>query len=294
MLNEKEAADSEDEEIGSTRSYDEDDDEIDEDVEAEKLLGSFKAPHTWMLALGLVLAGCAGITNAVAFLSLHAFVTHVTGTTTKIGMRLEGVRLGNNELGDPFNLLHAFLLVVSFMFGAFLCGLIIRAGQALTRAKAMYGLALVGNACLLVVSLLLAPKTEEGISAIAATTKLAAYSAAVASGLQNAMCTMHFGAIVRTTHVTGAMTDIGSTLGEMTMLMIKSGCQRSRLGALDDAEFTVAAQKFMILVPLWFCFAIGGVLGAFLQQMLGAFAFLIPAAVTATVGIYLEISYALS
>ena len=65
---------------------------------------------------------------------------------------------------------------------------------------------------------------------------------AAACGLQNAMCTSHFGAIIRTTHLTGTVTDIGSTLGRISMIYLRKGCRRSRLDHVERAEVGVDAS----------------------------------------------------
>lgn len=74
---------------------------------------------------------------------------------------------------------------------------------------------------------------------------------AAALGLQNAMCTSHFGAIFRTTHVTGTVTDIGSTLGRISIIYLRKGCRRSRLSDVELAEVGVDRRKLAVLLGLW-------------------------------------------
>uniref|UniRef100_A0A7S4R3G9 H(+)-exporting diphosphatase n=2 Tax=Alexandrium monilatum TaxID=311494 RepID=A0A7S4R3G9_9DINO len=81
-----------------------------------------------MVAFGVVLALCAGVVDAVGPSSLAVFVSHVTGTVARAGMRIEGVTTGMNENWDIF---HCMMLVTSFIFGSFVCGLLIPKNQDL-------------------------------------------------------------------------------------------------------------------------------------------------------------------
>mmetsp|Transcript_92935 Transcript_92935/g.300525 ORF Transcript_92935/g.300525 Transcript_92935/m.300525 type:complete len:200 (-) Transcript_92935:176-775(-) len=96
---------------------------------------------------------------------------------------------------------------------------------------------------------------------------------------------MHFGAVVRTTHVTGTATDIGSTAGRAAMILLRRGCRLQRLSAVEQAELEVDRKKLQILLPLFSGFVFGAGLGAFLHTRLGVHAFLVPAAVTGSAGL---------
>jgi len=230
---------------------------------------SFKRPRNWMLAFGWSLAACAGLINVVAFRSWGLYVSHVTGSTTAIGMRIEGFHQGRH---DYATLQEAILLVVSFLLGAFACGVLVDKNQVHFGGKAFYGFALVGEACLLVSATVVEPEL------------LAACLASAACGLQNAMCTSHFGAVVRTTHVTGTMTDIGSTLGRILMIYLRKGLRSSRLNALERAEVGVDARKLLVLLPMWLFFLFGCIAGAYLETQMQVYALLIPASLTFSVG----------
>jgi len=220
------------------------------------------------------LALCAGLVNVVCMQALSTYVSHVTGSTTAIGLRLEGFHAGRHEfepLGD------AISLVMSFLFGAFLCGLLIDKNQVHVGGKSLYGVALVGNGVILMLAVAVAPESE----------RLAACLAAMACGLQNAMCTSHFGAVVRTTHVTGTVTDIGSTLGRLSMIYLRNGFRHARLNVLEQAEVGVDARKLFVLGPMWLSFLLGCIIGAYLgtKDRMGIVALLIPAGFTTSVGL---------
>eukprot|EP00931_Biecheleriopsis_adriatica_P022150 TRINITY_DN14314_c0_g1_i3.p1 TRINITY_DN14314_c0_g1~~TRINITY_DN14314_c0_g1_i3.p1 ORF type:complete len:417 (+),score=81.53 TRINITY_DN14314_c0_g1_i3:108-1253(+) len=230
----------------------------------------FKRPSVWVLVFGWSLAICAGFVNTVSFRCWGLYVSHVTGASTAIGLRIEGYQQNEHSFDT---LGEALWLVLSFVIGAYLCGLLIDKNQVHFLGKAFYGLALVGNALLLVAA------------AFVPYRMVSACCASTACGLQNAMCTSHFGAVVRTTHVTGTVTDIGSTLGRMSMIFMRNGCRRSRLNVLERAEVGVDARKLLVLLPMWVSFVIGCIAGAYVENGLRQLAFLVPAAFTFTVGL---------
>lgn len=239
-------------------------------TKAHGVRSSFKRPRWWVLAFGWSLAASAGTVNVVAFRNWDVYVSHMTGITTAIGMRIEGVHQRETEFSD---LSAAILLLCSFWLGAFACGMLIDKNSVHFGGKSFYGFALVCNGLLL----LLATFTSARI--------VAACFAAAACGLQNAMCTSHFGAVVRTTHVTGTVTDIGSTLGRLAMIYLRMVAKRRRLNVLESAEVHVDARKLLVLLPMWCSYLSGTVLGAYLYTYLQVDAMLLPALFTLFVGL---------
>jgi uncharacterized membrane protein YoaK (UPF0700 family) len=240
---------------------------------------SFKKPEIWMLVFGNILAACAGMVDSGGLLAFGVGVSHMTGNTAQTAMSFESVSYGGGfdkvrEMG---------LLIVFFVFGAFLCGLIIPKGQIHLGGKALYGTALIAESVLLMVAALMPDHV------------CAPFFAAMACGLQNAMCTMHFGAIVRTTHVTGTLTDIASTSGRAVIIMLKQFFRKSSITMVDRAELHVDMKKLAVLVPIYFSFFIGAFFGAFVCRqcdfenhalgLASAYVLLVPAAVTGTLGL---------
>ena len=150
----------------------------------------------------------------------------------------------------------ACLLVLSFLVGAYACGLLIDKNQVHFLGKAFYGLALVLNSSLLVTAAFIPGRL------------LPVCLVAAACGLQNAMCTSHFGAIIRTTHVTGTVTDIGSTFGRISMIYLRKGCRRSKLNDVERAEVGVDARKLGVLFGLWSFYFMGGLFGVYMETWL--------------------------
>jgi uncharacterized membrane protein YoaK (UPF0700 family) len=210
------------------------------------------------------MAICAGIVNVVAFYSLGTFVSHVTGTTSKAGMRLGGGVAGDWET--------PLLLLASFLIGATLCGFAV-AHNEVHFGKSLYGAVLLGNAALLILATQLAQ------------TSIAPYLLACACGLQNGMCTMHFGAVVRTTHVTGLVTDLGLSLGRILAVFSRFRCKKLQPDGVERAQVSVDTLKLRLLLCLGLGFFSGAALGGQLAASMGIKALWVPAAVTGTGGL---------
>ncbi|CAE8674364.1 unnamed protein product [Polarella glacialis] len=230
---------------------------------------SFNSPELWMLIFGNVLAVMAGLVDAVSLFVFQLTTTNMTGATADLGISIHDL----NYEGGIDKVRKMALLVMFFTVGAFLCGLIIPGGKIHFGGKSFYGTALIAESILLIITSQI-PEHE-----------VAPYFAAMSAGLQNAMCSMHFGAVVRTTHVTGTLTDIGSTSGRAVMILLRRVWRRRKLGVLETAELEVDARKLKVLVPLFTSFFFGCFLGACLHKRMSYNAFLVPAAVTGTAGV---------
>ncbi len=179
----------------------------------------------WAWIGGGALAIIAGMVNAIGYLSYsHQAVTHLTGTTTLLGMALED--------GEFTLAAHLGGVLASFFLGAVLSGFVIRR-QTLKLGR-RYGVALAIEGLLLAgAALCMRHRLPAG-----------AYLASLACGLQNAMATTYSGAILRTTHVSGMVTDLGSALGH----------------ALRGMEVDAPRVRLYLLVLL--SFLLGGIVGA--------------------------------
>jgi uncharacterized membrane protein YoaK (UPF0700 family) len=194
----------------------------------------------WAWIGGASLAGIAGMVNAIGYLSYsHQAVTHLTGTTT-----LLGVALRSRELPDA---LHLGGVMFAFFLGAALSGFVIQ--RQTLRLGRRYGAALAIEGCLLALAAL----------CLRHQLTVGAYLASLACGLQNAMATTYSGAILRTTHVTGLVTDLGSALGH----------------ALRGLPVDLPRVRLYALVLL--AFLLGGTLGAAVFGLAGTDALFYPA-----------------
>ncbi len=154
----------------------------------------------------LLLAGAAGVVNGVAFLMCEQFVTHVTGTVTRLGV--EGPHVG---------LVAEYATVlVSFIAGAATSVVAIQA-RACRGKRPRWATPLVSVA-LILVGVAVAGHTgvfgRFGGTHAADPPPVALLSLlAFAMGLQNASVASTTGLAVRTTHLTGPSTDLGIHLG---------------------------------------------------------------------------------
>ncbi|WP_456295196.1 DUF1275 domain-containing protein [Vibrio sp. AK197] len=147
----------------------------------------------WVEYGAFLLALLAGLVNAIGLLGFqHQAVSHLSGTLTLLGTQL-GV--------DNHSALHLLMIVLSFLMGAMFSGWLIE-NTALKLGR-RYGVALCVEGGLLVVALKL----------LDIDLLTGQYFASAACGLQNAMITTFSGAVIRTTHMTGILTDIGLMLG---------------------------------------------------------------------------------
>jgi len=212
-----------------------------------------------VMVSGAIVAACAGMTNAVAFLALGAFVSHVTGTLSKVGMHTEAGAL--SDAGD------SLLLVVCFALGSVVCGCLITR-STVSFGYALYGLALMGNASLLVLAMLTAEH------------KAAPYLLAAACGLQNGMATSYSGAVIRTTHVTGLCTDIGLIIGRNSLAFLRKHFWHRE----DNEDHTADCRKLFLLFLLGTSFLGGVFLGSVLHASAGLNALILPACLSGTSG----------
>jgi len=212
----------------------------------------------------------------ITFKSWHLYASHVTGSTSAMAFRLEGV---HQDEVDHESLKEACFLVGSFLLGAYACGLLIDKNQVHFMGKAFYGLALVLNSSLLTTAAFI-PYEDK---------LLPVCLVSAACGLQNAMCTSHFGAIIRTTHVTGTVTDIGSTFGRISMIYLRKGCRPSRLNDVERAEVGVDARKLAVLFGLWSFYFMGGLIGVYIENIISGppqRALMLPATFTGSLGLF--------
>jgi len=201
----------------------------------------------WILGGGMLLASCAGCINAVGFLSIqHQAITHVTGTVSMLGVHLAS--------GEGTLAFHAAAVFASFFTGCVVSGLIIR--HSALRSGYPYGAALALESALLVAAACLFNRGAAG----------ATYVAAMACGLQNAMATTYSGAVIRTTHVTGIVTDLGIAVGQVVR---RETIDRRRIGL------------YLVLLAGFFLGGVGGTAG-FLRWQYNVLFF--PAAFAALAG----------
>jgi uncharacterized membrane protein YoaK (UPF0700 family) len=150
----------------------------------------------WITIGGFALALIAGWINGIGFIGLHhQALSHMSGTVT-----LVAVGFAEKESSAA---LHSGAILLAFFAGALLSGALIR--QSTLRLGRRYGIALCFE------SLLLFGATSYLLRGLHS----GEYLAAMACGLQNAMAASYSGSVIRTTHLTGMITDLGIACGQV-------------------------------------------------------------------------------
>lgn len=151
------------------------------------------APHTKIFLLAFGMAGLAGHVNSAMLLAFGLPVSQMTGMASHMS---EGVA----RVDFPI-VLTAGLILLGFIGGATLSGLVIGRRQFPESPRYAWALALEMLLLLIAAALALAGRDVASLT-----------SAAFACGLQNALVASYRGLLIRTTHVTGIATDIGAYL----------------------------------------------------------------------------------
>ena len=202
--------------------------------------------------LGCVLAAIAGAINAVGFGVLGHYTSHMTGMASTFSERVVA--------HDAFAAFAAGLAIAAFVCGAACCTVMIH--HARRRAlHSEFALPLLLESAL-VVAVALAGAPSMGLAAWATICTLT-----FAMGLQNALITKISRGEIRTTHVTGIVTDLG----------IECGRALARLGGIDSsvrAEGAPSGARARLLTALLAAFVAGCIAGTFAVQHAGRLALL--------------------
>ncbi len=192
------------------------------------------------------LAAVAGALNAAGFYAADVYSSNMTGNVSAVAAHLALAELGPAAvyLG----------LVLTFVLGAATSAIAISAGRRRGVGRT-YAWSVLAEALLLAalagVSLLLADRARDVVLA---------FGLAFLMGLQNALVTRISNARVRTTHVTGMVTDIGIELGTLA----EAAWRRT-----DAAKEAVNTDKLRLHALTVACFCAGGLLGVVAFRALG-------------------------
>lgn len=199
--------------------------------------------------LGLLLAFVAGAINAGGFLAIQRYTSHMTGIVSGVA---DDLALGHAGLA-----LAGVLMVAVFIAGAVTTTLLINWARR-RRMRSEFALSLLLEAALLLAfGLLGATLATTSALLVPATAALLCFI----MGLQNAMVTKISQAEVRTTHMTGVITDLGIELGKLLYW--------NRAPEAPDAPMVRANRdRLRLHLQLLGCFAGGGLAGALAFQWL--------------------------
>lgn len=190
--------------------------------------------------LGAFLAFVAGATNAGGFLAVGQYTSHMSGLLSSIADHL--------VLGQATLAIAAAGAILAFVAGAMTTAILVNWGLR-RRLHSAYALPLfLESVCLLVFGVAGASIGVFAPLFVPLTVVLLCFM----MGLQNAVITKISRAEIRTTHVTGLVTDIGIELGKLLYINPREGAD----------PVLANRRKLRIHTLLVSCFFVGGVAGA--------------------------------
>ncbi|MGE0498420.1 MAG: YoaK family protein [Ramlibacter sp.] len=192
--------------------------------------------------LGLLLAFNAGAINAGGVIVVHSYTSHMTGFVS--------VLADNLVLGEVTLVLGAIGALLFFLMGAATTAILVNWGHR-RRLQSGYALPLLLEAVLLLVfGLIGATLNRQTPFAVPLTVLLLTFT----MGLQNALVTKVSSALIRTTHMTGIITDLGIELGKLAYW--------NRGDSPPESRVRANRAKLRLYASLLAMFLAGGVLGA--------------------------------
>ena len=208
--------------------------------------------------LGLLLAFNAGAVNAGGFLVVKLYTSHMTGF---VSMLADNLILGNMVL-----VLSAVGALLAFISGAALTAILVNWALQ-RRLHSTYALPLLIVALLMLVFGLVGAVTLNWRTPFAVPVTVLLLSFIM--GLQNATVTKMSSSQIRTTHMTGVVTDLGIELGKMLYW--------NRSSRPPEQQVRANHQRLRLFAGLLGMFLVGGIAGAAGFKYVG-FVFVVPLA----------------
>ena len=219
--------------------------------------------------LAITLAWIAGYTNVMTILACGHVTSHVSGTTSDLGRAVAE----RNWATTGFLL----FLLLTFAAGAAASGFVCELGRRrgwesiyvvpmALEASLLTGFALVWEFG----SVTSSDRGGAGASPTVGALFLLTGIASIAMGLQNATITRISSGVVRTTHVTGVLTDLGLEFAQFLFMLRDHARQIRASGAGSRAEFSravravpahITSKRLLLLASILGSFALGAGLG---------------------------------
>lgn len=203
------------------------------------------------------LALVAGFVNSSGYVLLGTFTSHVTGSIGRLSNDLALRQWGAATL--------AAIFVIAFFTGAFCASIVIQAQRS--RISRAYGLALLLESMTLGAFVIVAELMRRDHPRIL---DAEAAMLCLAMGMQNSLVTNLSGAVIRTTHLTGVVTDLGIESARWHYWLF-TRYTRTR-GPRPSAV------KAVLLLTILSAFTLGAVSGALFTIDRGPSAMLLPSA----------------
>ncbi|MFV5403624.1 MULTISPECIES: YoaK family protein [unclassified Acinetobacter] len=208
----------------------------------------------WIHLGAFFLAVNAGMINVLGLITvLHQSVSHMTGNISMLAMALVN--------WEPQHIVYLFLVTLCYVIGSMYSGLIL--GNSHFQLGRLYGYPLSLVALFILLSWILLPYFP----------RYGLLWACTAMGVQNAMVSHYKGAIIRTTHLSGVLTDLGLALGY-------------RIRGLD-----VEPRRVILHVLILLGFFGGGLLASWVYPYLKLNSFLIPVVLSLTLSLTYWVIY---
>src|SRR5688572_24018342 len=198
--------------------------------------------------LAITLACVAGYTNLVSVIAIGTVTSHVSGTASNL--RRDVVERRWDAAG------HAIVLLVSFVIGAGASAVMTETARR-RGWRSMYLLPIATEVALLILFAAGLQMHDHRPPAELDALYWIGAVAAAAMGLQNATITRISGGVVRTTHVTGVLTDIGLDGVRFTWHWLEHRRRLSFLKALRDP----LGKRVLLLVAIGGSFTLGAAIG---------------------------------
>ncbi|MDX1351674.1 MAG: YoaK family protein [Thiomicrorhabdus sp.] len=206
----------------------------------------FKISLAKLYWISFIMTLMAGFINSAMLIEFGLPVSQMTGVSSHISDALVDI--------DWLELLNSLLILCGFFSGAVISGWLI--GHSQYKTTANYGYALLLNGALLVLASIFSFIQSE----------ISILLAAIACGLQNALIASYRGLQIRTTHVTGTVTDLGVHLAQK----LKHKKAWSWQGNM--------------LIVLLMGFIIGGIIGIFSYRIFPNWSLILPASISLVLG----------
>lgn len=225
--------------------------------------------------LAISLSWVSGYANVIVMIAASEMISHTTGNTTHLGQALGKLLL--LQTGAIDSVLYFGFLVGAFFLGAIGSAILTEGARRAGRAS-KYILPMSVEALLLSI-LLITLLLYRHPAAAPSTLYLVTGVGSLAMGLQNATVTKISGAVVRTTHLTGVVTDLG--LESVQLLLWWRDMLRSAKAGRHGRLFKVSRRhptvlRVALLASIFASFLIGATLGAIAFTQLGPVALLAP------------------
>ncbi len=210
------------------------------------------------------LAFVGGFVNSAGFVLVGAFTSHVTGNVGRMADAL--------TQGATSTVWRAAALVAAFFVGALTVGTIVESATFSRRTMA-YACALATEAAVLAGFVAL-PLWSAGSAA----GEIGPLLLGLGMGIQNGLVTRLSGAVVRTTHLTGVVTDLGIEAARWSRFWRRRTAERPH----------VARLALLLLIAGGF--SSGALAGAFTAVAMGRIAMLLPVVAVTGCAIYASVS----